>query len=198
MKKSDKNLESVIESLLFVAERPVTLKELAEVLGEHMGDVQRAVDNLTEQMEGRGIRVLREGEKFHLVSAPEYSGHVAKLLNKELRSDLSQSAIEVLAIVTYKQPVTKGEIEAIRGVNSENVVRQLLLRGLIEPKGRRDTIGRPTEYGTTTELLNHLGVTDSAALPELPELQSISEDQTTLEVTETTIAVEEASSGKDS
>lgn len=163
-------LESVLESILFVADQPISLKELAETTGMPIGEVSAALECLTAELLDRGIRVTRSAERYHLVSAPEHAEAVAKFLHKELRGNLSATVVETLAIVAYKQPVTRGEIEEIRGTPADYAIRQLLVRGLIEPKGRRDGLGRPMEYATTAEFMNHLGITDQSNLPALPDL----------------------------
>lgn len=166
-----KNLKSILESLLFVAEKPVSTKELASVTGIMIGEVQIALSEIGKDYESRGIRLVRKGEYFSFVSAPENAKEVSSLLNEELRHDLSQAALETLAIVTYKQPITRMEIEDIRGVNSDQIVRSLMIRGLIAEVGRKETVGKPILYGTTMEFVQYFGLNTEESLPKIEELQ---------------------------
>ena len=166
-----KDLKSIIESLLFVAEKPVSSKELAGVTGHMVGEVQNILKEIGKEFEARGIRLVRKGEYFSFVSAPENAAEVSTLLNEELRHDLSQAALETLAIITYKQPLTRMEIEEIRGVNSDQIVRSLMIRGLIAEVGRKEAIGKPILYGTTMEFVQYFGLDSEASLPRIDELQ---------------------------
>lgn len=166
MKKNPKNL---IESILFVADKPVNIKELASATGLMLTDVQNALKDLSAEYQKRGIKLVSKGEYFSFVSDPANAGMVAKYLNEELRHDLSEQALETLAIVTYKQPITRIEIEEIRGVNSEQLIRHLLVRGLIAEVGRKDTIGRPILYGTTMEFIQYFGLCSEEELPKFTE-----------------------------
>lgn len=166
-----KNLKSILESLLFVAEKPVSAKELALVTGHMIIDVQKTLTEITKEYEDRGIRLVRKGEYFSLVSAPENATEVSALLNEELRHDISQAALETLAIITYKQPLTRMEIEEIRGVNSDQIVRSLLIRGLITEVGRKEAVGKPILYGTTMEFVQYFGLSAEESLPKIEELQ---------------------------
>lgn len=171
--KSKSNLKSIIESILLSAEKPVSIKELASISGFMMSEVQKTVLDLIEEYKDKGIRIIRKGEYVHLVSAPENAEVVAKYLNEELRADLSEQALETLAIITYKQPLTRIEIEEIRGVNCEQVLRNLLIRGLITEVDRKDTIGRPILYGTTMEFMQYFGLEDESQLPQMDDSQEI-------------------------
>lgn len=171
MPKKSNNLKSVLESLLFVAEKPVSVRELAGVTGAMLSDVQKTLSEITQDFDGHGIRLVRKGEYFSLVSAPENAKEVASLLNEELRHDLSQAALETLAVITYKQPITRMEIEEIRGVNSDQIVRGLMIRGLIAEVGRKETVGKPILYGTTMEFIQYFGLDKEEALPQIDELQ---------------------------
>ncbi|MCL5094301.1 MAG: SMC-Scp complex subunit ScpB [Patescibacteria group bacterium] len=168
-------LKGKIESILFVAEKPVSLKELALLTGAMITDVQQTMKELIDEYSKKGIRIIRKGEYFHFVSAPENSETIAKYLNEELRHDLSEAALETLAIITYKQPVTRMEIEEIRGVNCEALIRNLMIRGLITEVGRKEAIGRPILYGTTMEFLQYLGLENENQLPKIEETVEIRE-----------------------
>ncbi|NIM47215.1 MAG: SMC-Scp complex subunit ScpB [Candidatus Aenigmarchaeota archaeon] len=163
----------MIESILLAAEKPVSIKELASVSGFMMSEVQKTVLSLIEEYKEKGIRIIRKGEYIHLVSAPCNAEFVAKYLNEELRADLSQQALETLAIITYKQPITRIEIEEVRGVNCEQILRSLLIRGLITEVDRRDTVGRPILYGTTMEFMQYFGLENESQLPKIDDSQEI-------------------------
>lgn len=163
-------LEALVESLLFVADHTVTAAQLAQVLEAEKADVEEALAALDAAYVsgGRGLRVQRQGERVQLVTAPEAGPHIQRFLGLELSGPLSQAALEALAIVAYKQPVTRAQVEAIRGVNSDSVLRTLVGRELIEEVGRLDQVGRPILYGTTFEFLRQFGL---GGLEELPSLE---------------------------
>lgn len=164
------NLKSIIESILLVAEKPVCLKELANITGSAVSEVQKSCAALIDDYKDKGINVIRKGEYFHIVSAPENAEYIARYLNEELRHDLTQAALETLAIVTYKQPLTRMDIEEIRGVNSEYLLRNLMIRGLIAEVGRKETVGRPILYGTTMEFLQYFGLENEEQLPKIDDI----------------------------
>ena len=170
MAKHKNELKLILESLLFVAEKPVSTKELAGITGEMLGNIQQTLSEISKEYENRGIRLVRKGEYFSFVSAPENAKEVSALLNEELRHDLSQAALETLAIVTYKQPITRMEIEEIRGVNSDQIVRNLMIRGLITEVGRKEAVGKPILYGTTMEFVQYFGLETEDSLPKIEEL----------------------------
>ncbi len=167
----EKNLNLILESLLFVAEKPLNIKEIANITGFMISDIQKALKEISEEYEKRGIRLIRKGEYFSFVSAPENAKYVTALLNEELRHDISEAAIETLAIITYKQPITRIEIEEIRGVSSEQLIRNLLIRGLVAEVGRKETVGRPILYGTTMEFVQYFGLNNEDSLPKIEELK---------------------------
>ncbi|MEI6266653.1 MAG: SMC-Scp complex subunit ScpB [bacterium] len=164
------NIKSIVESLLFVAEKPLSLLEIAEAIGIPVSEIQKSLKELEADYKNRGISLINKGEYFALISAPENSKEVSRLLNEELRHDLSQAALETLAIITYKQPLTKAEIEEIRGVNSDQIVRNLMVRGLIAEIGRKESVGKPILYGTTMEFIQYCGLENENALPKMEEL----------------------------
>jgi len=156
-----------VESLLFVADGPVSTQRLAEALDMPVGQVEQALDDLEAVYVGRGLRIQRVGSRVQLITAPEASSYIERFLGLEARTRLSQAALETLAIIAYRQPITRPEIEAIRGVNSDSVLRTLLSVGVIEETGRAMTVGRPILYGTTFEFLQHFGLTSLDGLPPL-------------------------------
>ena len=155
----------LIESLLFVAGEPVTVAQLARATTLQLDTVELALAELTAACYERGVRVQREGERVQLVSAPAAAPVIARFLGVEASSRLSPAALEVLAITAYRQPLTRAQIEAIRGVDSSGVIRALLARDLIAEAGRVETVGRPILYTTTTNFLRQFGLTKLADLP---------------------------------
>lgn len=160
-------LRSQIESLLFVANDPVSVGHLALVLEVSTDQVEEALELLTYEYGSRGMRLQRRGQRVQLVTAPEAAELVRKFLGLELSGRLSPAALETLAIVAYRQPATRAEIEAIRGVNSDSVLRTLVNRGLIEEQGRLEQVGRPFLYGTTFDFLQQFGLSSLDQLPPL-------------------------------
>jgi segregation and condensation protein B len=168
-------LETLLESLLFVADEPVPVTRLAQALEVTANEVEAALATLQEACAERGVRLQRFGSRVQLVSAPEAASLIERFLGLELHTSLSTAALEALTIVAYQQPVTRAQVEAVRGVNSDSVLRTLVSKGLIEEIGRMDTVGRPILYGTTFEFLQFFGL-DS--LDDLPPLEFQVEDQT--------------------
>ncbi len=164
-------LRSVIESLLYVAGRPLELNELRKLLPLEQARLREAVASLTEdcEREGRGIRVQRMGDSVQFVSAPENARFVASLLGLPTQVKLTTAALETLAVVAYRQPITRSQIEFIRGVNSDRSLASLVQHGLATEVGRAATVGRPTLFGTTSEFLQQFGLSSIDALPR-PEM----------------------------
>jgi segregation and condensation protein B len=160
-------VSSLVESLLFVADQPVAVSDLAQALDMSTDAVNEAVDQLCQLYVGRGLRIQRVNGRVQMVTAPETAPAIERFLGLELSGKLSDAALEALAIVAYRQPVTRPDIDAIRGVNSDSVLRTLLSRGLIEEVGRLDAVGRPILYGTTFEFLQHFGLENLGDLPPL-------------------------------
>ena len=163
------SLVAQVESLLFVADAPVSVGRLAEALEVTTGRVEQALADLEAGYAERGLRLQRAGTRVQLVSAPEAAAYVERFLGLEARTRLSQAALETLAIIAYRQPITRPEIEIIRGVSSDSVLRTLLSLGLIEDLGRAPTVGRPVLYGTSFDFLQHFGL---SSLDELPPLDT--------------------------
>ena len=162
-------LEALVEALLFVAEGPASVQDVARALGVDHEAVQRAVDSLTTAVAQRGLRLLKLDGQVQLVTAPEISPYVERFLGLRASARLSPAALETLAIAAYRQPVTRAQVEAIRGVSSDAVMRGLVAKGLLEPVGRLEQAGRPILYGTTTEFLQHFGLTRLNALPPITD-----------------------------
>jgi len=161
-----KNTKNMIESILLVAEKPITAKELSKCTEAMISEVQKFLSELINDYKERGIKIIKKGDYYSMVTDPESAEAVCLFLNEELRHDLSAAAIETLSIITYRQPATRVEIEEIRGVASDQILRNLLLRGLIQEVGRKETPGRPILYGTTMEFLQYFGLKDENELPK--------------------------------
>lgn len=164
-----KSLKSLIESLLFVAGRPVSLKEIAKSTGQSVEEVKKVLEDLTSEHENSGIIILEQNQTYLMSTNPANSKTVKDFLNTELREKLTDASIETLAIITYKQPISRVEIESIRGVNSQYSLRLLLMRGLIE-RVQSETDGRAGLYKTTHEFLQHMGIGKLKDLPDFEEL----------------------------
>jgi segregation and condensation protein B len=160
-------LAALVESLLFVADEPVTVARLAEALEVKADEVEAVLKVLHRDYAARGVRLQQGGERVQLVSAPEAAPCIERFLGLELQGKLSPAALESLAIVAYQQPVTRAQVEAVRGVNSDGVLRTLAGKGLLEEVGRLDTVGRPILYGTTFDFLRFFGLESLDDLPEL-------------------------------
>ena len=157
-----------IEALLFVAERPLSRREIAALAGVDAATVDARLGDLEVELADRGIRVLAAGDRVALATAPDAGGLIARYVGTE-GVRLTPAALETLAIVAYRQPVTRSVIERIRGVDSDYVVRSLLHRRLIAEHGRSEAPGRPILYGTSFEFLERFGLT---SLDELPEIEA--------------------------
>jgi segregation and condensation protein B len=168
-------LKSQIESLVFVASEPVRVDRIAVVLRISVEQTEQILDDLAREYAGRGLRLQRKGRRVQMVTAPEAGDLVRTFLGLELGSRLSPAALEALAIIAYRQPVTRAQIEAVRGVNSDTVLRTLINHSLIEERGRLDQVGRPIIYGTTFEFLQHFGLSSLDQLPALTEVPAPSE-----------------------
>ena len=161
-------LVDAVEALLFVAPNPAEIADLARALGTDGDAVGTALTLLGARLSG-GVRLQRDGARYQLVSAPEFGRYVERFLGAEDAGKLSTAALETLAIVAYQQPVTRAQIEAVRGVNSERALAALRARGLVDETGRAESVGRPVLFGTTMRFLEYFGLEHPRDLPPLPE-----------------------------
>jgi len=171
------DLAARIEALLFVADEPTHVQQLARTLAVSEGEVQRALESLSEQCRARGLRLQQDDRRVQFVTAPGAAPDVQRFLGLDGSARLSEAALETLALVAYQQPITRAQIEAIRGVSSDSVLRTLLSRGLVAARGRLDQVGRPIIYGTTFEFLQHFGLSNLSELPSWAEFASSREEQ---------------------
>lgn len=155
-----------LEALLFVVDRPITRREAAKLLEASKSDLDRLVAALTANLAERGITLITHGDELQLASGAEQARAVLAWVGTG-GSDLTAAPLETLAVIAYRQPVTKGGIEEIRGVDADYALRVLLERGLIEEAGRMETAGRPIRYATTLEFLRRFGLGSLADLPAL-------------------------------
>jgi len=163
------SLVARVESLLFVADEPVPAGRLASALEVSEAEIEAALEQLEHEYQARGVRLQRKGDRVQMVSAPEAASYIERFLGLELTTRLSPAALEVLAIVAYRQPITRAQIEAIRGVSCDAVLRTLVSRGLLEEVGRLEQAGRPILYATTFQFLQYLGLRSLEELPPLGE-----------------------------
>ena len=171
----DERLVGIVESVLFACGEPITLGRLAEVVpGPSRGELRAAIAALTEraERERRGVRLLEVAGGYQFRTAPEHAEWVRRLFQQRPWR-LTRATLETLAIIAYKQPITRAEIEEIRGVDVDSVLASLLGRKLIKIVGRKDVIGRPLLYGTTRQFLEVFGLRDLHALPALAEVAAV-------------------------
>ena len=168
------SIRSAVEGILFAAGDPVPSERIAAVLGVEMQTVLDAAEELSNlySFERRGIRLVRMENNLQLCSAPEHATYITRVMETRKPPKLSPSALEVIAIVAYFQPVTRAYIDQIRGVDSSYTVGVLIERGLIEPCGKLDVVGRPTIYKTSDIFLRTMGIKSIEELPGLPDLAS--------------------------
>ena len=165
------SLKGRIEAILFVAGEAVRLDELARALNLPVGQVEKALEELKNEYdyEQRGFCLKRFGRQVQLATRALYADDVVRLLQPVQKQSLSQAAMETLAVVAYRQPVTKAEVEEIRGVKCDYSIHSLTVKNLIQEVGRKDTLGQPILYGTTDAFLDHFGISSLEELPPLPE-----------------------------
>jgi len=169
-------LPALVEGVLFVTDAPVAVTDLARALEVTRPQVEAALADLAGSYADRGLRLQRTNGHVQLVSAPEAAWAIQRFFGLESVNRLSRAALETLSIVAYRQPVTRPEIDALRGVDSEAVLRTLLSRGLIEALGQRDTVGHPHEYATTFAFLEYFGLADLGDLPPPTDLVPAEEE----------------------
>lgn len=172
-----KAVKSAFESMMFTWGEPLQARTAADVVNISEKEAIAFLEELKEEyeQENRGIRIRRINKSFQFVTADDNAAYIERLCTPVKRRKLSQSALEVLAIVAYKQPVTRGEIEAIRGIKCERVLEGLARKELVEEKGRSNGIGRPILYGTTDTFLKYFGFSTLKELPDIEDIESLIE-----------------------
>jgi segregation and condensation protein B len=166
--KNDPSKRKALEALLFAAPGPSSLEQLSRALDMPETKVESLINDLSAHLcDEHGLRIQKNHNQYQLVTAAEYGQLIETFLGLEVTTRLTQAALEALAIIAYKQPATRPEIDAIRGVNSDYVVRSLLSKGLIEELGRSEAPGRPILYGVTPDFLQYFGLSSIDELPEV-------------------------------
>ncbi len=170
MSSEEGTLKGKIEAILFVAGEAVPMRDLSRALQTDEKTIRRAVSELKDEYdyEQRGFLLKRFGDHVQLATRPLYAGDVVRLLQPVQQQSLSQAAMETLAVIAYKQPATRAEIEQVRGVKCDYSIQSLISKGLIREAGRKDTIGRPILFCTTDAFLSHFGLEGLDDLPPMP------------------------------
>lgn len=177
-------IKKIVEVLIFSSDRPLTLKQMKDIINQEktetgvtadIRNIEKAVNELIEEYKNseHSFSILALAGAYRFATKKEYAPWLAKLNKEKLKRRLSQSALETLAIIAYNQPITKGEIEAVRGVNVDYIIGSLLEKDLITIKGRAEVVGRPMLYGTTDNLLEYLGLNSIEDLPHLKAIEEI-------------------------
>ncbi len=184
---SDVNPKSILEALLFATDEPVPAKKLGEIVKLETLEVRRLLKEMRSEYDkaGRGFAIIEVAGGWQLLSREDFGEFVKKLHKTYAQAKLSQSALETLAVIAYKQPVLRAEIDAIRGVNTGPLVRTLVDRGLVKIVGRADTLGRPTLYGTTKKFLERFSLKTLKELPQAEDAEARKrEESESIEATE--------------
>jgi len=176
----DKEIKAIIEALIFVSGEPITLNRIRDVIeGVDKKTLERLASELKDEFnrEHSGLQLVEIANGYQLTTRSEYANWIKKLNKIKVSTKLSKPAMETLAIIAYKQPIIKPEVEKIRGVDSGGVIKTLLERKLIKIIGRMDIVGKPMMYGTTAEFLQYFGLKDLTDLPTLREFQELKEEE---------------------
>ncbi|CUS97540.1 segregation and condensation protein B [Candidatus Kryptobacter tengchongensis] len=187
------NIKSIIEAIIFASDTPLSLKQIKDIVNEPNKklssngetskiteeEIKNFIDELNQEYAERGsaFRIIEIAEGYQFATLPEFAKWIGKLFKEKSKKKLSQPALETLAIIAYKQPISKPEIEAIRGVNVDHIIKTLLEKRLITIVGRAETIGRPLLYGTTKEFLKYFGLKDLSELPKPSEIEEIMKEE---------------------
>ncbi len=170
------NAKRILEALLLVTDKPLLIEQAREVLGADVdpADVRRLLNKLAQQcaQENRGIRIQEVAEGFEYITDPELAPYVLKLTRRVRSVRLTKPSLETLAIIAYRQPITRLEIEQVRGVDAGGVLETLGKLNMVRIVGRKETVGRPILYGTTRDFLDHFGLKNLEDLPSLEELKA--------------------------
>lgn len=165
-------LESKIESILFISAKPISIKKLAEFLDAKLKEIEDAVSALAKRLNGAesGVRLVRSGNEVQLMTSPDYTTLVRDFVKDEVTGELTKPQLETLTVIAYRQPVTKPELEQIRGVNCSLIIRNLMMRGLIEVEESKEKMG--PIYRVTHDFLRFLGIADVRELPDYEKLHA--------------------------
>jgi len=176
---SKRSMKSAFESMMFIWGEPLNVRLAAEIFNIDWKEAYECFRDLQKEYDEqeRGIRIRETDKSFQFVTLADNSEYIERLCTPVKQRKLTQSALEVLAIIAYKQPVTRGEIETIRGIRCERVLEGLQSKGLVEETGRSSGIGRPILYGTTGEFLKHFGFSSIKELPDIEDIESAIENE---------------------
>ncbi len=172
--KSPDEVKRLVEALLFAVQEPISARKISEIVeGVEAKEIREVIQQLREEYDtyDRVFQIEEIANGFQLLSRPEYHEWISKIRKKSGESKLSQQALETLSIIAYKQPIIRAEIEAIRGVQSGQMIRTLIEKGLVKITGRDEVLGRPLLYGTTTKFLDHFGLKLNKDLPKVEDLE---------------------------
>lgn len=173
--KRIEEIKPIVESLIFAAEEPITLRKLIDIVeGVDGAQIQEAITQLKNdyELQGRTFQIEEVAGGYQLFSKPEYYEWIAKLRKKSGETKLSQASLETLAIIAYKQPILRANLESIRGVQSGQIIRLLMEKDLVKVVGRDESLGHPLLYGTTKKFLEYFGLKDIKDLPKIEELEA--------------------------
>lgn len=179
------NIKSVVEALLFVSERPLTIEQVKNVLDNlNPGEIRVILEGLSAEYEqsNRGIRIVEVAGGFQMITAPSFATFLKKFYKGRHAERLSKPALETLAIIAYKQPLTRAEIEFLRDVNVDGVMKSLTDKNLIRISGRKKAPGRPFVYGTTRQFLEHFGLKSLNELPKMEDFSSLAAEKEPAEI----------------
>lgn len=172
-------IKRIVETLLFVSTKPLSIKKIVEVVDIDSEEAEKIVNELCEEYQSRAIQIQNVAGGYLFATRKEYSSWIRKLFKDKTTLKISSSALETLSVIAYRQPVTRAEIEEIRGVDVSGVLETLLEKKLVRTCGRKETLGRPLLYGTTTEFLKYFGLRNLSELPPWEEFQAEIEENMT-------------------
>jgi len=176
----ENNLKSAVEALIFASEKPITVEQIKKVLGDlDASSVNRIINELKNeyQSQNRGIQIVEIAGGFQMITSSNFAPFLKKLFKNRYSEKLSKPALESLAIIAYKQPLTKAEIESLRNVNVDGVMKSLVDKNLIRICGRKKVPGRPFVFGTTREFLEHFGLKSLADLPKMEDFKVLAQEK---------------------
>ncbi len=172
--KSPDEVKRIVEALLFSVQEPISIRKISDIIeGAEAKEIREVIQQLREEYDthDRVFQIEEIANGFQLLSRPEYHEWISKIRKRSGESKLSQQALETLSIIAYKQPIIRAEIEAIRGVQSGQMIRTLVEKSLVKITGRDEVLGRPLLYGTTTKFLDHFGLKSIKDLPKVEDLE---------------------------
>lgn len=176
---NEEHIKSAIEAILFAWSDPLSLKDISKALGADEKTITKLLKEMIDEFnyQKRGIQIIKMNDHYQLATRPEHFEYLQKLMEPKQNKGLTQAALETLAIIAYRQPIPKGEIESIRGVKCDKALATLLEKDLIEEKGRLEKTGRPIIYGTTLNFLKSFGLNSLDDLPPITEFQLLTEEE---------------------